>query len=569
MLQTIRGGRKVANLKSKTLFFTTSPRTPLKMIPEIQILYNNFEGKKWNPNTQVEFIKKLVEGNDFDGIGSEKDMAFSARDRINRAPKALGFVDLKPYVKLTEAGKNFISGKRTEEVLLRQLLKFQLPSPYHKEPEKLKGIFCVKPYLEIFRLIYELGTISFDELMIFGMQLTHYNKFDSIVTEIKAFRRMKSYVKSSYKMLVGKYLKEQVEKIYADDINNGNIKTRESKDKSIDKFVATKSRNLRDYADACFRYLRATGMVEISQRGHSISIMPEKRKEIEFFLLMVDRKPVYINDEDNYKKYLFDVSIPELYSDNRLRLIQQVKEVTGNSSELEGKTTNELKDILENTIANKKKQIITKQITELKEYKNYADVMDIFADIRHNVLYDAPLMLEWNTWRAMTMLDGGDIKANLKLDDKGQPMSTAAGNMADIVCDYGDFELAVEVTMQSGQKQYETEGEPVSRHLAKLKKDTGKEAYCLFIAPKINESCIAYFYALHAMNIAFYGGKSVIVPLELDVFINMVEQSYKAGYVPNPQQVKSIFEYSMEQAKIAVDENEWYAKVKEKALNWL
>lgn len=559
----------MAYLKSKTLFFTTSPRTPLKMSPEIQILHNNFEGKKWNTNTQVEFIKKLAEGSDFDGKGSEKDMAFSARDRINRAPKALGFVDLKPCIKLTEAGENFISGKRTEEVLLRQLLKFQLPSPYHKEPEEFKGIFCVKPYLEIFRLIYELGTISFDELMIFGMQLTHYNKFDSIVAEIKTFRRMKLYAKMSYKMFRGKYLKEQVERIYADDINDGNTKTRESRDKSIDKFVTTKSRNLRDYADACFRYLRATGMVEISQRGHSISIMPEKRKEVEIFLSMVDRKPVYIDDEANYKKYLFDGSIPELYSDNRLRLIEQVQEVTGKRSGLEEQTTNELKDILENAIANKKKKIISKQIKELKEYKNYADVMDTFDDIKNNVLYDAPLMLEWNTWRAMTMLDGGEIKANLKLDDKGQPMSTAAGNMSDIVCDYRDFGLAVEVTMQSGQKQYETEGEPVSRHLAKLKKETGKDAYCLFIAPKINESCIAYFYALHTMNIAFYGGKSVIVPLELDVFINMVEQSYKAGYVPNPQQVKSIFKYSLEQAKKSADENEWYAKVKEKALNWL
>ncbi len=559
----------MAYLKSKTLFFTTSPRTPLKMIPEIQVLHYNFEGKKWNTNTQVEFIKKLAEGSDFDGKGSEKDMAFSARDRINRAPKALGFVDLKPCIKLTEAGENFISGKRTEEVLLRQLLKFQLPSPYHKEPEEFKGIFFVKPYLEIFRLIYELGTISFDELMIFGMQLTHYNKFDSIVAEIKTFRRMKLYAEMSYKMFRGKYLKEQVERIYADDINEGKTKTRESRDKSIDKFVTTKSRNLRDYADACFRYLRATGMVEISQRGHSISIMPEKRKEVEFFLSMVDRKPIYIDDEVNYKKYLFDGSLPELYSDNRLRLIEQVQEVTGKSSGLEEQTTNELKDILENAIANKKKKIISKQIKELKEYKNYADVMDTFDDIKNNVLYDAPLMLEWNTWRAITMLDGGEIKANLKLDDKGQPMSTAAGNMSDIVCDYGDFGLAVEVTMQSGQKQYETEGEPVSRHLAKLKKETGKDAYCLFIAPKINESCIAYFYALHTMNIAFYGGKSVIVPLELDVFINMVEQSYKAGYVPNPQQVKSIFEYSLEQAKKSADENEWYAKVKEKALNWL
>lgn len=559
----------MAYLKSKTLFFTTSPRSPLKMIPEIQILRHDFEGKKWNTNTQVEFIKKLAGGNDFDGKGSEKDMAFSARDRINRAPKALGFVDLKPHIKLTEAGKYFISGKRTEEVLLRQLLKFQLPSPYHKEPEKFKGTFCVKPYLEIFRLIYELGTISFDELMIFGMQLTHYNKFDNIVEEIKTFRRMKMYDKLSYKAFRGNYLKEQVEKIYADDINEGNIKTRKSRDESIDKFVTTKSRNLRDYADACFRYLRATGMVEISQRGHSISIMPEKRKEVVFFLSTIDRKPVYIDDEYNYKKYLFDGSVPELYSDNRLRLIEQVKEVTGKSEKIEEQTTNQLKDILENAIANKKKKILDKQIIELKEYKHYADVMDTFDDIKNNVLYDAPLMLEWNTWRAMTMLDGGNIKANLKIDDKGQPMSTAAGNMSDIVCDYGDFGVAVEVTMQSGQKQYETEGEPVSRHLAKLKKTTGKDAYCLFIAPKINESCIAYFYALHTMNIAFYGGVSVIVPLELDVFMNMVEQSYRAGYVPNPHQIKSLFEYSLDQAKKSADENEWYAKVKEKALNWL
>ena len=169
----------------------------------------------------------------------------------------------------------------------------------------------------------------------------------------------------------------------------------------------------------------------------------------------------------------------------------------------------------------------------------------------------------------MTMLDGGDIKANLKWDDKGQPMSTAQGNMADIICDYGNFVLAVEVTMQSGQKQYEMEGETVSRHLAKLKKETEKEAYCLFIAPKINESCIAYFYALHTMNIAYYGGRSVIVPIELDVFINMVEQSYRAGYMPDSKQVKEIFEYSLEQAKEARDERDWYAKMKDKVLNWL
>lgn len=559
----------MAYLKSKTLFFTTSPRTPWKMIPEIEVLAEDFEGRVWNPNTQVDFIKKLAEGNDFQGEGSAKEMAFSARDRINRAPKALGFVDLKPTIKLTEPGKRLISGKRTEEVLLRQLLKFQLPSPYHMEPEQLDGIFSVKPYLEIFRLIYELGTISFDELMIFGLQLTHYAKFDEIVEEIKKFRRIKVHASVSYKTFRGEYLRKEVERIYQDDIAEGNTQTRESQDISLDKFVRTKASNMRDYTDACFRYLRATGMVEISQRGHSLSIMPEKRKEVEFFLNNVDRKPIFVNDEDKYKEYLFDASLPVLYSDDRERLLEQVITVADTSEDLYQLKTEQLKDRLDTAIQNRKAAIIEQQIKDLKEYKEYNDVMTIFEDIKSNTLYDAPLMLEWNMWRAMTMLDGGEIKANLKIDDKGQPMSTAQGNVADIICDYGEFGLAVEVTMQSGQRQYEMEGEPVSRHLAKLKKDTGKDAYCLFIAPKINESCIAYFYALHTVNIAYYGGQSVIVPLELDVFINMIEQSYQAGYVPNPEQVKSIFEYSLEQAKAAQDETEWYAKIKDKALNWL
>ena len=127
----------MAFLKGKTLFFTTSPRTPLKMIPEIEVLTKDFEGKVWNHDTQVDFIKKLADGKDFQGGGSAKEMAFSARDRINRAPKALGFVDLKPVIKLTKPGKQLIRGKRTEEVLLRQLLKFQLPSPYHKEGNQM------------------------------------------------------------------------------------------------------------------------------------------------------------------------------------------------------------------------------------------------------------------------------------------------------------------------------------------------------------------------------------------------------------------------------------------------
>lgn len=46
----------MARIDNKSLFFTTSPRTPSKMIPEIKLLNEQFGGKKWNAKTQIEFI---------------------------------------------------------------------------------------------------------------------------------------------------------------------------------------------------------------------------------------------------------------------------------------------------------------------------------------------------------------------------------------------------------------------------------------------------------------------------------------------------------------------------------
>jgi hypothetical protein len=74
-------------------------------------------------------------------------------------------------------------------------------------------------------------------------------------------------------------------------------------------------------------------------------------------------------------------------------------------------------------------------------------------------------------------------------------LSTASGNMPDIECDYDDFVLSVEVTMQQGQRQYESEGEPVARHFGQMKKGTGKDTYC-YLLPTINKASLAHFFAL-------------------------------------------------------------------------
>ena len=113
------------------------------------------------------------------------------------------------------------------------------------------------------------------------------------------------------------------------------------------------------------------------------------------------------------------------------------------------------------------------------------------------------------------------------------------------------------------------EGEPVTRHLGKLKTATGKPCYCLFIAPSINEACISHFYTLHHLNLAMYGGKSTIIPLPLKVFQKMLEDSYKVDYAPNPKQVRAFFEASNTIAKKADDEKIWYEQITNRAIHWL
>lgn len=560
----------MAYLKNKSLFFTTSPRTPSKMIPEIQLLSEHFSGRKWNKQSQVEFIDLLAQSGFFEGSGSSNNKDFSARDRINRAPKALGFVDLSPHIELTDAGKALVYGNRPQEVFLRQLLKFQFPSPYHVETGNIEGTFFIKPYLEIMRLIRDLESLSFDELKIFALMLTDYRQYETAKNAILNFRTEKEAHKGQYKKFVDEKWTDALLQTYSDDIDAGKTKTRETTDKSLKKFLTTKKSNTRDYTDACFRYLRYTGLVSISHKNRSISFYPDKLKEVDFILANVDRKPVFVDDTDRYKEYLFNAAIPVLYVDNIENVIDHLMRISDYTQrQLAGKSIEELKDIRDAIVAERKEAVIKAQVTEIKSYALYSEIIDTYNEIISDGYYDAPLMLEYNTWRAMTMLDGGNIKGNFKFDDVGQPLSTASGNMPDIECDYDDFVLSVEVTMQQGQRQYESEGEPVARHFGQMKKRTGKEAYCLFIAPTINKACLAHFFALNKIGISYYGGKTKIIPLELDQFMRLVENSYNYHTQPTPHNIRQFLDEVMRQEELATDENDWNEKIQNCVTQWL
>ena len=320
-----------------------------------------------------------------------------------------------------------------------------------------------------------------------------------------------------------------------------------------------------------FASTRATGLVTVSNPGRTISIIESRRDEVDFILKTVERDPVFVNDEAAYCRQLFDADTPRLLTDNRAVLVEKAVmcRAVGTKKDAESLETADLKKAIRRAKAVQRQGAVNAQVTELKAFSKYDEVVAMFDSIRSRDVYDPPLVLEWNVWRAMTMMDGGDIRANLTFDDAGNPLSTAPGNNPDIVCDYGDFTVTVEVTLQSGSKQYDAEGEPVARHLGDIKAKTCKDAYCLFVAPMINPSVISHFYILHKTNVRHYGGESVIVPITLKRFVGMLKQSRSCGYIPSPEKVRSFCEFSKNAAQTAVDEEDWYAKVSAKADSWL
>ena len=217
-----------------------------------------------------------------------------------------------------------------------------------------------------------------------------------------------------------------------------------------------------------------------------------KKTEVDYFLKSTSREPQFIGNKKAYLEYLTDPTQPLLLTDNKELIIRRLKEDFPQTTTNDSMTVDYLKDLLDSKIDERKNKIIGKEKVDIKEGREYENIKEVFKKIKSKDIYDPSLMLEWNVWRAMTMIDGGDIHANLKFDDYGKPLSTALGNMADIVCNYGDFDLTVEVTTQTGQRQYEMEGEPVMRHL-------GKQKAFITLISKISPNCFR--------NFAFLGSK--------------------------------------------------------------
>ncbi len=554
--------------KSKTLFGFTSPRSVEKIIPEIKILIENLEGEKWSGSekNQIKFFNALFESAAYDGSSMPKDIALAARDRITRAPKAFGFVDVKPTIQITDAGKLLFNEKRRSETFTRQMLKFQLPSPYHTQSRHLD--FNVKPYLELLRLIHDLGSISKNEIALYFLQLVNIDKYEEVRIKILNFRENKKSFKGSYKMYVAKCFEEEISLIYEDEIISKKFKTRESTDTTFKKFLDTKRSNMLDYADAFIRHIKATELVAHDASTLRLIISKYKKEEVSYILSKTSRDAYKFKNEKEYKKFLFNPYSIDLLLDKKDLIIKKIHKLEPTLNINKSWSIDDLRNIYVESYSKLKACNLEKNHIELKDHSKLPDIKNVFDRIINKDINDPSLFLEWNVWRAFVMLNHGvRIQGNFALDLEGMPLSTAPGNQADIEVEFEDFAVLGEVTMSSGHTQAKMEQDSVPRHIGTFKKAYNKDTYCIFIAPTISAGSKSFFYGLNQIPVEGYGGKTKIIPMALREFVSFFEIGISNGF-NNPKQLKNWLEEQWKYGQGAQGETDWYNNINNNIKNW-
>ena len=270
----------------------------------------------------------------------------------------------------------------------------------------------------------------------------------------------------------------------------------------------------RDYADTNFRYLKATGLVQ--SRGHGLSLVPEKHLFIE--QLVADTS---IPDSD--RSYLIALcNGATLPTDNR-GTAQLVLEDLVRQANLRGIPFNlrgrDLTDAADIAIVRHEIEQLLSELNE-EEYaerqasawEEIAAYMELIITRRRSMTLpngvdievpqaEAPAYFEWILWRAflaINSLTNPPYEARrFKTDQDFLPVGCAPGNGPDLIFEFEDFVIVVEVTLTENSRQEAAEGEPVRRHVAELVEShaarTGKQVYGLFIANRIDSNTAETF----------------------------------------------------------------------------
>lgn len=439
----------------------------------------------------------------------------------------------QPY-ELTPSGYRMIEAETVpeqQECMLRSLLAYEIPSVV--EPKNGKESF--NPFIFILQVLKKLSLLhgskglSKVEMGIVQSYREH-SKVDYVVNDIIEYRKKRDEAK-------GRVPKKKIDRKLIKEL-------------AIAGGVAPTSIN--DYSDVNFRYPRLTGLV--SHKGKRLVISEKKEPVVDRIL---EEGPKIIGFK-NSREYLFRLwNGAKLPTDNEVTAKQEIIRFRkllldfGVEEDLIPEIP-ETKDIAQINQTRLRIEVLYQQTLEKNfalEQRNKDQVEEIIAYLKkldkQSVnkekydfdIEDEPAYLEWTVWRSFLainhLVNEPHLARRFKVDQDFFPLGCAPGGGPDLIFEFEDYVLVVEVTLTTSSRQEAAEGEPVRRHVAKEKlrvaSTSGKPVYGLFIARSIDNNTAETF----RIGVWYTGDEPDfinIVPITLKQFIQMMEKFQKNRY---------------------------------------
>ncbi len=427
---------------------------------------------------------------------------------------------------ITPVGRLLIDHPELEEtIFLRQLLKYQIPSPLEKVGTQN---FHVRPFRLLLRFLkraYEEGLIGLTKHEIALYVINVLDERDEAAFE-RAFADIRAY-RASYNALTGKVAKQELarERLVA-----------------VAHSVGLAPGSLFDYADSNGRYALMSGLLTL--RGNKLTLADSRLPIIDALL---DDGTALVADT-NYLELFYNPALPLLPTDDKLFLDQEIAALERRFVEI-ATAVNEPATLpappVGKTLADLQayeKRLRTKlqQVRELQFYRTQAtpealdEIQDLLEDISAGTgaffgggAY-APAFLEWAIWRlflAMNELVGPISQTRgFNIDEDMNPTHHAKGGAADLTLTYKDFKLVCEMTLTSGSQQFAREGEPVTRHVFKvIKENTTIPVYGVFVAKQLDANTVDAFHNARYWASMKTNTATPVVALEIRQIIKLLE----------------------------------------------
>lgn len=462
-----------------------------------------------------------------------EDPAMRGRQSVNPLNK-LGFSiarERNGNIVITELGKRFI----TEEydigyIFFKSLLKLQFPNPWSDDFTAKYG-FDVQPLIASMHLINKVNKksdkkgLTQTEFSLFVPSLINYQLIDHYVKKVFEYRGTKNKDK------------------FVNDFAKEFYQTKKPTEKQIKNFY--------EYGDNTMRYFRLTKYFRVATDKFGgdwrIDLEPTRKTEIDQLLKKFSGKSLPFKTTEEYLKYISDISLPSLPSEDisNLKEIAQalIKTVSQFAKENNLSLAKSEQDLLITDFTKLSKEKLDDFISsirginlELKErqtkisLRNDVDkiqnIVDNLKDYK-TIRKFAPEKFEKIITEALKIInDEIKIKPNYPVDDNGEPISHASGSQADIECYYQSYNAICEVTLDTSNFQWVRESQPVMRHLRDFEtKYTNTKNYCLFISPKIHIDTLYHFWT--SIKHGYNGSPQQIIPLTTEQFAILLETLLK------------------------------------------